>query len=202
MGRSPRRATRRDVFGSPAPLPLQPIEGLRYREELCAHLKLTDVRIVRPVEQDLVRADPEGLLHRTAPDTCCYIRKTLPLEGALKPFAAWITGRKRFQSPTRANLPLFEEDSAGRIKVNPLASWDRRDLSEYMRRHQLPTHPLVAQRYLSIGCQPCTSKIAAGEDERAGRWRGTEKDECGIHIVDGKVMRPATLAGSAARPES
>jgi phosphoadenosine phosphosulfate reductase len=175
-------------------------ETLRYQEELCAHLELTAVRIIRPVEQDLARADPDGLLHRSAPDTCCYIRKTLPLESALKPFAAWITGRKRFQSPTRANLPLFEEDSGGRIKVNPLASWERTDLSEYMRRHHLPAHPLVAQRYLSIGCQPCTSKITAGEEERAGRWRGTEKDECGIHIVDGKVVRSATLAGSDARP--
>ena len=71
-----------------------------------------------------------------------------------------------------------------------------------MRRHQLPPHPLIAQRYLSIGCQPCTSRIAAGEDERAGRWRGTEKDECGIHIVDGNVVRSATLVGSDARAES
>ena len=175
-------------------------ETLRYQEELCAHLGLPNVRIIRPVEQDLARADPDGLLHRTAPDTCCYIRKTLPLESALKPFAAWITGRKRFQSATRANLPLFEEDSDGRIKVNPLAIWERKDLSDYMQRHQLPAHPLVAQRYLSIGCQPCTSKIAAGEDDRAGRWRGTEKDECGIHIVDGKVVPSATLFGSDARP--
>jgi phosphoadenosine phosphosulfate reductase len=177
-------------------------ETLRYQEELCAHLELSNVRIVRPVQQDLVRADADGLLHRTAPDTCCYIRKTLPLENALKPFAAWITGRKRFQSATRANLPLFEEDSGGRIKVNPLASWERKDLSDYMRRHHLPAHPLVAQRYLSIGCQPCTSKIAAGEDERAGRWRGTQKEECGIHIVDGKVVRSAIFAGSDTRPKS
>ena len=177
-------------------------ETLRYREELCAHLGLTDVRIIRPIEQDLARADPDGMLHRAAPDTCCYVRKTLPLESALEPFAAWITGRKRFQTATRANLPLFEEDSAGRIKVNPLASWERKDLSEYMRRHRLPAHPLVAQSYLSIGCAPCTSKIAAGEDERAGRWRGTEKDECGIHIVGGRMVRSAKLVASDARPES
>jgi phosphoadenosine phosphosulfate reductase len=175
-------------------------ETLRYREELCAHLELSNVRIIRPVEQDLARADADGLLHRTAPDTCCYIRKTLPLESALKPFAAWITGRKRFQSAPRANLPLFEEDSGGRIKVNPLVSWERKELSDYMRRYQLPAHPLVAQSYLSIGCQPCTSKIAPGEDERAGRWRGAKKDECGIHIVDGRMVRSATLAASDARP--
>jgi phosphoadenosine phosphosulfate reductase len=177
-------------------------ETLRYREELCSQLELSDVRIVRPVGQDLASADPDGLLHRTAPDTCCYIRKTLPLESALKPFAAWITGRKRFQSATRANLPLFEEDSAGRIKVNPLASWERKDLSEYMRRHHLPAHPLVAQCYLSIGCKPCTSKIAAGEDERAGRWRGANKDECGIHLVEGRLVGSASLAGSDGHPES
>ena len=160
------------------------------------------MRIIRPVEQDLARADADGLLHRTAPDTCCFVRKTLPLEGALEPFAAWITGRKRFQSVTRANLPLFEEDSGGRIKVNPLASWERQDLAEYMRRHELPAHPLVAQGYLSVGCEPCTSKVAAGEDERAGRWRGATKVECGIHIADGKVVRSATVAGSHVGHES
>jgi phosphoadenosine phosphosulfate reductase len=170
-------------------------ETLGYQKELCVHLGLSDVRIIRPDQQDLARADADGLRHRTAPDTCCHVRKTLPLESALKPFTAWITGRKRFQSATRAKLPLFEEDSGGRIKVNPLASWQRKDLSDYMQRHHLPTHPLVAQGYQSIGCQPCTSKIAVGEDERAGRWRGTEKNECGIHIVAGKVERSATLAG-------
>lgn len=177
-------------------------ETLRYQEELCAHLGLSDVRIIRPVEQDLARADPDGLLHRSAPDTCCYIRKTLPLESALEPFAAWITGRKRFQSATRADLPLFEEDSGGRIKVNPLANWKRDELADYMRRHHLPAHPLVERRYLSIGCAPCTSEVAAGEDERAGRWRGTRKDECGIHVVDGKVMRAAGPAVARLQSES
>jgi phosphoadenosine phosphosulfate reductase len=177
-------------------------ETLRYQEELCAHLALSDVRLIRPVREDLARADADGLLHRTAPETCCYLRKTLPLESALQPFAAWITGRKRFQSAARANLPLFEEDSGGRIKVNPLFDWERENLSEYMRRHRLPAHPLVAQQYLSIGCQPCTSKVAAGEDERAGRWRGADKIECGIHIGDGKVARSATLVASDAQAES
>jgi phosphoadenosine phosphosulfate reductase len=177
-------------------------ETLRYREELCAQLGLSDVRIVRPVPQDLARADPDGLLHRTEPDTCCYVRKTLSLESALEPFAAWITGRKRFQSATRANLPLFEEDRGGRIKVNPLADWTRKDLTEYMRNHRLPPHPLVAQGFLSIGCEPCTSRVAAGEDERSGRWRGATKEECGIHIADGKLVRSAGFAGSDARHES
>src|ERR671918_1283356 len=111
------------------------------------------------------------------------VNKTLPLESALKPFAAWITGRKRFQSATRANLPLFEEDSGGRIKVNPLASWERNDLADYMWRHQLPAHPLVAQRYLSIGCEPCTSKIAAGGGGGARGWRGAEEEEGRLHLA-------------------
>lgn len=177
-------------------------ETLQYQEELCAELGLSGVRIIHPAEPDLARADPDGELHKTAPDTCCYIRKTLPLESALAPFAAWITGRKRFQSATRASLALFEEDSAGRIKVNPLANWQRSDLKDYMRRHDLPANPLVARGYPSIGCQCCTSRVETGEDERAGRWRGAAKDECGIHMVDGKFVRSATAGAPDGRPGS
>ncbi|MDX1541547.1 MAG: phosphoadenylyl-sulfate reductase, partial [Geminicoccaceae bacterium] len=144
---------------------------LDYQRDLCERLGLFDVRLIRPLEQDLERADPDGRLHRHAPDSCCYVRKTLPLEQALEPFGAWITGRKRFQSATRADLPLFEEDGGGRIKVNPLAGWIRDELATYMRRHDLPAHPLMAEGYRSIGCAPCTTRVAPGEDERAGRWR-------------------------------
>ena len=112
------------------------------------------------------------------------------LERALRGFDGWITGRKRFQGGARSTLDLFEHDAAtGHLKVNPLASWGARDLAAYMDSHALPRHPLVARGYPSIGCAPCTGPVAPGENPRAGRWRGTEKDECGIHIVDGRVIR-------------
>ena len=122
-------------------------------------------------------------------DACCDLRKTRPLERALAPFQAWVTGRKRFQTADRANLELFEVDAAGRIKLNPLADWDAKRISEYMDAHDLPRHPMVAEGFPSLGCAPCTTKVRPGEDPRAGRWRGSDKTECGIHIVDGKIVR-------------
>jgi phosphoadenosine phosphosulfate reductase len=114
------------------------------------------------------------------------LRKTRPLERALAEFDGWITGRKRFQGGARVDLDLFEGEASGRIKVNPLAHWDARAVAAYLDRHALPRHPLVARGFASIGCAPCTGPVAEGEDPRAGRWRGQEKTECGIHVVDGQ----------------
>jgi len=108
----------------------------------------------------------------------------IPLAKALAGFDATITGRKGFQSSTRANLPRFEidtSDAQGRLKINPLIDWSPEVIAAYVVQHDLPQHPLVAEGYPSIGCSPCTSKVATGEDPRAGRWRGWEKVECGIH---------------------
>ena len=115
------------------------------------------------------------------PDGCCDLRKVEPLRRALAPFDAWISGRKGFQGKTRSALPRFEEDE-GRLKLNPLADWDRARIEAYFVEHDLPRHPLVEQGYPSIGCVPCTSKVQPGEDPRAGRWRGWDKVECGIHL--------------------
>ena len=109
------------------------------------------------------------------------------MQRALKGFDAWFTGRKRFQNAVRSELKLFEPDGH-RIKVNPLANWSSTDLKAYARANDLPEHPLVGKGYPSIGCVPCTSKVQPGEDERAGRWRGLDKTECGIHVeleIDG-----------------
>ncbi|MFM2355411.1 MAG: hypothetical protein RLZZ528_1147, partial [Pseudomonadota bacterium] len=120
---------------------------------------------------------------------CCNLRKTVPLERALQGFGGWITGRKRFQAGTRAALDFFENEGDLRLKVNPLAHWGREDLEDYMVNNRLPRHPLVAHGYPSIGCAPCTSPVKPGEDPRAGRWRGQAKVECGIHFINGKVVR-------------
>lgn len=164
-------------------------ETFAYQEEVAGMLGLTDLRRVTAHRQALATHDPAGDLHRVDPDACCALRKIEPLETALADFDAWITGRKRFQGGERANLEFFETDAAGRIKVNPLAHWEKGDVQDYMVENRLPRHPLVARGYPSIGCAPCTSPVGEGEDERAGRWRDSEKTECGIHFVDGRIVR-------------
>lgn len=163
-------------------------ETLVYQQDLAERLHLSNVRVVRA--DDIATNDSSNTLHQRNPDACCALRKTRPLQAALAPHQGWITGRKRYQSGTRAALEFFEvEDGTDRIKVNPLARWAPEDVAEYMTENRLPRHPLVAQGYPSIGCAPCTSPVANGEDPRAGRWRDTDKDECGIHFVDGKMVR-------------
>ena len=165
-------------------------ETLAYQRELAETLGLTDIRVIGPDRRELFAEDTDALLHRAHADACCDLRKRRPLERALDGFDGWITGRKRFQGGARAGLDLFERDAeTGRIKVNPLAGWEARQLAAYMDRHALPRHPLLARGYLSIGCAPCTGPVAPGEDMRAGRWRGQDKTECGIHVVAGRVER-------------
>lgn len=155
-------------------------ETLAYRDELSERLGLTDLRVFRPDPRLLRLKDDKGLRWSYDPDGCCEIRKVEPLRRALAPFSAWISGRKGFQAGTRQALPRFEVED-GRLKINPLADWPKADLEAYFVAHELPRHPLEAQGYLSIGCAPCTSRVQPGEDPRAGRWRGWDKVECGIH---------------------
>lgn len=155
-------------------------QTLAYQREVADHLGLRDIRRIVPDRAEVLARDVDGLLHQADPDACCALRKAAPLAQALEGFGGWITGRKQFQGGARAELPLFEKDGA-RIKINPLAGWKAHDLSDYIRRHRLPRHPLVTAGYPSIGCQPCTSRVRPGEDMRAGRWRDTAKTECGIH---------------------
>jgi len=114
-------------------------------------------------------------------DGCCHMRKVEPLARAVAPYRAWFTGRKQFQASTRTALPIFETVGP-RVRINPLARWRSADLAAYMTRHDLPAHPLVERGYRSIGCQACTRPVEKDEDERAGRWAGTAKIECGIHL--------------------
>lgn len=160
-------------------------ETLSYRDMIIEDLGLTDFRNIRPDPQALSVEDPTGMLHAADPDACCNLRKVRPLDGVISGFAARITGRKRYQTPERHDMPILE--LGGRqAKVNPLAYWQASDVTAYMRKHDLPPHPMLALGFLSIGCQPCTTRVAEGEDPRAGRWRNSEKTECGIHYIDGK----------------
>lgn len=163
-------------------------ETLAYRDLLAKRLGLKDLRNLAPEPSALAANDESGLRWSYDPDGCCDIRKVLPLAAELAGFDASITGRKAFQAQARKNLPRFEidtTDALGRLKVNPLIDWPPDKLAAYIEEHDLPPHPLVELGYPSIGCSPCTSKVAAGEDPRSGRWRGWDKTECGIHVPDG-----------------
>lgn len=169
-------------------------ETLAYRDALIGRLGLTGVISLNPDADLMAQRDANGLRWSFDPDGCCEIRKVVPLGKALADFDATITGRKGFQNTVRAGLPRFEldfTDQAARLKINPLADWSGDQIKGYMSAAGLPPHPLVAQGYPSIGCMPCTSKVAAGENPRSGRWKGWDKTECGIHL-DG--------AGSALPP--
>ena len=157
-------------------------ETLAYRDTLIATLGLRDVRSMTPLQETLSRADPDRELWFNDPDACCRIRKVEPLARALKPFSAWINGRKRFQGGTRAEIPVVEEDGA-KLKFNPFANVSREEIEAIYKLAHLPPHPLIASGYQSVGCMPCSSRTAADEDARAGRWRGRAKTECGIHTI-------------------
>jgi len=157
-------------------------ETLAYRDTLVAMLGLKDVRSVKPSEETLSQKDPDRDLWFSDPDACCRIRKVEPLARALKPFDAWLNGRKRFQGNARTDIPVVEDDGV-RLKFNPFANVSREELEAIFVRAKLPRHPLAASGFRSVGCMPCTSRTAEGEDERAGRWRGRAKTECGIHTM-------------------
>ncbi len=155
-------------------------ETLRYRDMLTARLGLGDVRSIAPDPAEIARRDADGTLwHRNA-DACCRLRKVEPLQRALDGFEAVISGRKRYQGGARRDLAAIEP-GADIVRVNPLWSYDRERIERAAAARRLPPHPLEAEGFLSIGCMPCTDRVAPGEDRRAGRWRGLDKSECGIH---------------------
>ena len=141
------------------------------------------IRAVRPATTvDEQAAEFGDRLWEREPERCCGMRKVLPLAATLAPFEAWVSAIRRDQTPERAAVRIVEWDpNFGLVKVNPLAFWSSEDVWSYVRRHEVPFNPLHERGYPSIGCVPCTSPVRLGEDPRAGRWRGREKKECGIH---------------------
>ncbi len=166
-------------------------ETLAYREVLTRRLGLRNVRSLHP-DADLLEANDSNLaLADENPDACCAIRKVAPLEQALDGFAAWVSGRKRYQSVARAGLSALERID-GRVKLNPLADWSPAEIAAEHIRRGLPSHPLASKGFRSIGCAPCTRPVAHHEEGRAGRWAGLAKTECGIHrTADGMLARAA-----------
>ena len=163
-------------------------ETLAYRDLLTKKLGLTNVQSLTPDEAEIASEDAADILYKTNKDACCNLRKVRPLARVVSGYEARITGRKRYQTPNRRNMEILEL-SDKQFSLNPLAFWTAKDVTGYMRKHDLPPHPLLKLGYLSVGCAPCTTKVDEGEDPRAGRWRDNEKDECGIHFIDGKWVR-------------
>lgn len=162
--------------------------GLLFPETyaLWRQLETTYGIAIRAVRSDLTLG-AQAAVHGPAlwerePDRCCDLRKVIPLRAALAGFDGWITAIRRDQTAERANAKLVEPDPKfGLLKVNPLAAWTHDDVWAHIYANDVPTNPLHVQGYPSIGCVPCTSAVAPGEDPRAGRWRGSQKTECGLH---------------------
>lgn len=155
--------------------------GTRDAAESVYDITVLNVTPEHTVEQQ-DRLLGKGLYSRD-PGECCRLRKVVPLGRALGNYAAWVTGIRRVESPTRANAPLISFDEAFKlVKVNPLASWTDEDMQAYIESHEVLVNPLVDEGYPSIGCAPCTARPTAGADPRSGRWQGSSKTECGLHV--------------------
>jgi phosphoadenosine phosphosulfate reductase len=160
-------------------------ETIAYRDELVSRFgfPIRNLTSVMP-RAEFVAKHGDDLYNRD-PDLCCKINKVEPMQLALRGVRAWINGRRRDQALTRTRMPIAERLQGGIVKVNPLANWTSRDTYRYLTEHDIPTHPLFDQGYTSIGCAPCTRPVLPGEDERAGRWAGKNKTECGLHTFLG-----------------
>lgn len=159
------------------------VETLATRDEVVRRLPVTVVNVEprRTVaEQDAEFGED---MHSWDPVQCCEMRKVLPLRASLAGYEAWASGLRREDSERRASTPIVEWDRKNAlVKINPIAAWTQADVDAYVAAHDVPVNPLLSQGYPSIGCGPCTARVVDGQDVRSGRWAGTNKSECGIHI--------------------
>ncbi len=158
-------------------------ETLQLQQQVLARYPDLQLEVFKPLltpEEQAAQYGPE--LYRTNPDLCCNLRKVEPLNRALANCTTWITGMRREQSPTRANIGKVQWDGKrNRLKLNPLADWTNGQVWKYILDHGIPYNPLHDRNYPSIGCLHCTAPVEPGEDPRSGRWKGTAKTECGLH---------------------
>jgi phosphoadenosine phosphosulfate reductase len=160
-------------------------ETLHLRERIRTRYGI-DVEMVRPaMSVEEYEREHGGPLYRHRPDQCCHDRKIVPLRRAIIGYHAWISAIRRDQTADRAGARVVEWDAKfGLVKVNPLLGWTRKDVWNFVLQNDVPYNPLHDQGYPSIGCQPCTAPVAVGGDERSGRWAGTGKKECGLHVIE------------------
>ncbi|GAB6938134.1 phosphoadenylyl-sulfate reductase [Isoptericola variabilis] len=155
--------------------------GTRGAVEIEMDVDVVDVRPELTVAEQDAAHGPR--LHDRDPEACCAMRKVAPMRQALQGYEAWATGVRRGETAARANAPLVSFDERdGVVKINPLAAWTDEEVQEYARTHGVVVNPLLSDGYPSVGCEPCTQRVEAGQDARAGRWAGRDKDECGLHV--------------------
>lgn len=156
-------------------------ETLMFREQLQREmgLKIQNLYVDGQWKTFLSRFGRD--LYDHDPDLCCYLRKVQPMQKAMKTVHAWISGIRRDQTESRKSAKILELERDGLVKINPLLNWTRQNVQDYIREHNLSSHPLFEKGYRSIGCKPCTRAVKLDEDERAGRWEGKGKTECGLH---------------------
>jgi phosphoadenosine phosphosulfate reductase len=157
-------------------------ETLEYRDQIVGLLSLNLVEVGRKTTWEEFKARYGADLYNRDPDLCCRINKVEPLLEALKGVRAWINGRRRDQTAERSEITHVELQGSI-VKINPLARWTSKDTFRYLHAHNLPLNPLFERGYTSIGCEPCTRPPLTADDERSGRWAGTDKRECGIHTI-------------------
>jgi len=156
-------------------------DTLIFREQLSRELNMNVIDLYRDQRWDVFRRRFGRELPAVDPNLCCYIHKVQPMQEALSGLKAWITGIRRDQTKVRSQARILEMQEDGLLKVNPLLNWKKADVEAYRATYNLPEHPLLKKGYRSIGCAPCTRPVQPGEDERAGRWAGLGKTECGLH---------------------
>jgi len=156
-------------------------DTLIFREQLGSEWHLNVLDIYRDTRWDAFARQHTRTLPLEDPDLCCFLHKVQPMQKALKDMVAWISGIRRDQTSVRAHAKILELQPDGLLKINPMLNWTRADVQRYAEENQLPAHPLFAKGYRSVGCAPCTVAISTNDDDRAGRWRGRGKVECGLH---------------------
>jgi len=152
-----------------------------FREQLASDWHLNVLDLYRDTRWDVFARQYTRTMPLEDPNLCCYIHKVQPMQTAMKDMLAWISGIRRDQTPERAKSKILELQEDGLLKINPLLNWTKADITHYAEEHDLPSHPLLEKGYRSVGCSPCTVAIGVNDDERAGRWQGHGKTECGLH---------------------
>ena len=156
-------------------------ETLMFREKIASEWKINVIDLYRNTRWDVFARQNVRSLPLDDPNLCCYLHKVQPMQKALKDVKAWISGIRRDQTSMRANAKILELQGNGLLKINPLLNWKKADIQSYVEEYNLPAHPLYEKGYKSVGCAPCTIAIDVHDDERAGRWAGRGKVECGLH---------------------
>jgi len=168
-------------------------ETLIFREKIASEWKLNVIDLYRDTRWDPFARQNTRSLPLQDPNLCCFLHKVQPMQKALKDIKAWISGIRRDQTSVRAEAQILELQEDGLLKINPILNWTREDIKYYAREHNLPSHPLYKMGYRSVGCAPCTIAIGVNDDERAGRWAGRGKVECGLHTDMFKHKDPTEI---------